>query len=61
MIRQAQMLKELGVKSTKALPGALVDAAHDPQEGLPAIATGVEAPAEAPSLFDEVDSELPQA
>jgi len=59
VIRQAQMLKELGVKSTKALPNALVDAAQD-GDGLPAIALDVDAPAAAPSLFDGIDGELPQ-
>ena len=55
VIRQAQMLKELGVKSTKALPAALVDAAHD-GDGLPAIASepaDVPEAVAAPSLFDD--------
>jgi DNA recombination protein RmuC len=58
VIRQAQMLKELGVKSTKALPSALVDAAHD-AEGLPAIAEAGEAMAA--SLFDGPDDPPPGA
>jgi DNA recombination protein RmuC len=58
VIRQAQMLKELGVKSTKALPSALVDAAHD-AEGLPAIAGAGEAMAA--SLFDVAGDEPPGA
>ena len=58
VIRQAEMLKDLGVKTTKALPNALVDSARD-AEGLPAIANDAE-PA-APSLFDGIDSELPPA
>jgi DNA recombination protein RmuC len=53
VIRQAQMLKDLGVKATKALPNALVDAsgAHDLAD--------VDAPDPAPAppqslaLFDE--------
>ncbi len=60
VIRQAEMLKGLGVKTTKALPNALVDAAQD-GEGLPAIANDVEAPTPAPSLFDGLEGELPQA
>ena len=34
VIRQAQMLKELGVKATKSLPDSLVDASGDTQEAL---------------------------
>jgi len=44
VIRQAEMLKGLGVKTSKALPNALVDAAHD-GDGLPAIANEADAPA----------------
>jgi DNA recombination protein RmuC len=60
VIRQAQMLKELGVKSTKALPNALVDAAHD-ADGLPVLANEVEggSAAAAPSLFDRIEGESP--
>ena len=58
VIRQAEMLRALGVKTTKALPNALVDAAQD-GEGLPAIASTGEAPS--PSLFDGLEGELPQA
>jgi DNA recombination protein RmuC len=62
VIRQAQMLKELGVKSTKALPNALVDAAQD-GDGLAAIGTdGVESPdleTPTPSLFDGMEAEPP--
>jgi len=38
VIRQAEMLKDLGVKSTKALPGALVDASGAGDETPPASA-----------------------
>ena len=62
VIRQAEMLRGLGVKTAKALPNALVEAAQD-TEGLPAIAGDAAAPqaVPAPSLFDGIDSELPQA
>ena len=60
VIRQAEMLKGLGVKTTKALPNALVDAAQD-SDGLPALAAEIDAPSAVPSLFDGIDSELPQA
>jgi DNA recombination protein RmuC len=60
VIRQAQMLKDLGVKAAKALPNALVEAADD-GESLPAIANEVGTSVVAPSLFDDIDSELPQA
>jgi DNA recombination protein RmuC len=51
VIRQAQMLKDLGVKAAKALPDALVDAsgAHD----LPGIDTPEPAPPQSLALFDE--------
>jgi DNA recombination protein RmuC len=57
-IRQAEMLKKLGVKATKALPAALVDAAQD-DGGLPALANDVAAAA--PSLFDGLESDPPLA
>ena len=57
-IRQAEMLKKLGVKATKALPAALVDAAQD-GSGLPSLAN--EAEAAAPSLFDGLEGDPPQA
>jgi DNA recombination protein RmuC len=64
VIRQAQMLKELGVKSTKALPNALVDAAHD-GDGLPSIGNeAVESPdvdAATPSLFDGIEGDAAAA
>jgi len=49
VIRQAEMLKDLGVKSTKALPGALVDASGGGDEAPPASA----ALPPSLSLFDE--------
>jgi len=51
VIRQAQMLKDLGVKATKALPNALVDAsgAHD----LAGADTPEPAPPQSLALFDE--------
>ena len=60
VIRQAEMLRDLGVKSTKALPSALVEAAQD-GDGLPAIPVAAppdaDEPAPAtPSLFDEPPS-----
>ena len=58
VIRQAEMLKDLGVKAAKALPSALVDAARD-AEGLPALAD--EADAAAPSLFDGIEGDAPPA
>jgi DNA recombination protein RmuC len=64
VIRQAQMLKDLGVKATKTLPSALVDAAQD-GDGLLAIdddsgaAPDVE-PA-TPSLFDGIEADPPAA
>jgi DNA recombination protein RmuC len=57
-IRQAEMLKKLGVKATKSLPAALVDAAQD-GSGLPALAN--DAGPAAPSLFDGLEGEPPQA
>jgi DNA recombination protein RmuC len=57
-IRQAEMLKKLGVKATKALPAALVDAAQD-DGGLPSLANDVAAAA--PSLFDGLESDPPLA
>jgi len=50
VIRQAEMLKDLGVKSTKSLPGPLVDAAGDADEA-PAAPTPVALPPL--SLFDD--------
>lgn len=50
VIRQAQMLKELGVKATKALPNALVDSAGEP-DAAPIAAAEPEAPPL--SLFDD--------
>jgi DNA recombination protein RmuC len=58
VIRQAEMLKDLGVKSTKALPAALVDAAQD-GGALPSLAN--EGSTAAPSLFDDLEGEPPQA
>ena len=58
VIRQAEMLRKLGVKATKALPAALVDAAQD-GSGLPSLPNDA-APA-APSLFDGLEGESPQA
>ena len=51
VIRQAQMLKDLGVKATKALPSALVDAsgAHD----LAGVETPEPALPQSLALFDE--------
>jgi len=49
VIRQAEMLKDLGVKTTKALPGALVDASGARDEAPPASA----ALPPSLSLFDE--------
>jgi DNA recombination protein RmuC len=60
VIRQAEMLKGLGVKTTKALPNALVDAAQD-GDGLPAIADESGTPPTSASLFDDIDGGLPQA
>jgi DNA recombination protein RmuC len=58
VIRQAEMLKKLGVKATKALPAALVDAAHD-GAGLPALADDAEA---APPLrLDGLEDAAPAA
>ena len=57
VIRQAEMLRDLGVKTTKALPSALVETALD-GEGLPALpaaAAGAEEPAATASLFDGID------
>jgi len=60
VIRQAEMLKELGVKSTKSLPGTLVDASGagageatapaeaPPLESLPLFEAPAEAPTQAP-------------
>ena len=57
-IRQAEMLKKLGVKATKSLPAALVDAAQD-AGGLPALSN--DAGAAVPSLFDGLEGEAPPA
>ena len=57
-IRQAEMLKKLGVKATKSLPAALVDAAQD-AGGLPALPN--DAAAEAPTLFDGLEGDVPAA
>ena len=55
VIRQAEMLRELGVKTTKALPSVLVDAAQD-GEGLPALPAASETPPTVtPSLFDDAE------
>jgi DNA recombination protein RmuC len=59
VIRQAEMLKKLGVKATKALPAALVDAAHD-GAGLPALPGEVDAEATPPSLFDGLEDAAPR-
>ena len=56
VIRQAEMLKKLGVKATKALPAALVDAA-DGAAGLPAL--GNDAEPAVPSLFDGIEGAAP--
>ena len=58
VIRQAEMLRKLGVKATKALPAALVDAAQD-GSGLPSLPN--DAGPAAPSLFDGLEGEPPQA
>ena len=58
VIRQAEMLRKLGVKATKVLPAALVDAAQD-GGGLPSLPN--DAGAAAPSLFDGLEGEPPQA
>ncbi len=62
VIRQAEMLRALGVKTNKALPTALVDAAQD-GDGLPAIPAedAAAAAAPTPSLFDALDGEPPAA
>ena len=60
VIRQAEMLKELGVKTTKSLPNALVDSsgAEPGEHAEPASPASLMAPAlalvppQAPSLFD---------
>jgi len=56
VIRQAEMLRELGVKATKALPNALVESAGDPVVG-PSV--GAEAVAAALPLFEALDPETP--
>ncbi len=55
VIRQAEMLRELGVKNTKALPSALVDTALD-GESLPALPAADAAAT--PSLFDGIEGAL---
>ncbi|MFL6681234.1 MAG: DNA recombination protein RmuC [Burkholderiaceae bacterium] len=67
VIRQAEMLRELGVKATKALPNALVDASEglDASTGNDVDADAGEGPAPIPqlppmSLFDEtLDPDAP--
>ncbi|MBW8778199.1 MAG: hypothetical protein JF585_03150, partial [Burkholderiales bacterium] len=51
VIRQAQMLKDLGVKATKALPNALVDASG--ANDLAGVDTPEPAPPQSLALFDE--------
>jgi DNA recombination protein RmuC len=57
VIRQAEMLRDLGVKTTKALPASLVDASGAEAAGDPAPAAGGApalslVPPQAPSLLD---------
>jgi DNA recombination protein RmuC len=53
VIRQAEMLKALGVKATKALPNTLVEAAGDVEEG-PVAAEPMPLP-----LFDDISPDSP--